>query len=207
MNHRRSVDNYKGVLWRLLPGIVASVISFGALFAAATSVNGILLAISRDIYALARDQIFPEALGRLGGAKHMPRAAILTVALLGVTGILGGASITEYALSAVMAIMLVQILSAGAVLALPRKSPERFAAAGFRLNPFWRVFCSVGLILFSLGFIGLGAAQSGASVLVFASIIAFGALYYAWRKRKLSSQGLRIEDVLRKDQMLASAGE
>ena len=41
----------------------------------------------------------------------------------------------------------------------------------------------------------------------FAGIIAFGALYYALRKRALSSKGLRIEDVLRKDQMLASAGE
>ena len=190
-----------------LPGIVASLISFGALFAAATSVNGILLAISRDIYALARDQIFPEALGRLGGQKHMPRAAILTVASLGLIGISRGASITQYALSAVMAIMLVQILSAAAVLALPRKSPERFAAAGFRLSPFWRVFCSVGLIVFSLGFIGLGVAQSGASVGVFAGLIAVGALYYTLRKRALSSKGLRIEDVLRKDQMLASAGE
>ena len=121
-------------------GIVASLISFGALFAAATSVNGILLAISRDIYALARDQIFPEALGRLGGQKHMPHAAILTVTLLGLIGISRGASITQYALSAVMAIMLVQILSAAAVFALPRKRPERFAAAGFRLSPFWRVF-------------------------------------------------------------------
>ncbi len=67
--------------------------------------------------------------------------------------------------------------------------------------------CSVGLILFSLGFIGLGVAQSGASVGVFAGIIAFGALYYTLRKRALASKGLRIEDVLRKDQMLASAGE
>ena len=68
------------------PAIVASLISVGALLAAATSLNGILLAISREVYALAEDRIFPRQLGELRGRHNIPMAAILTVAGVGFIG-------------------------------------------------------------------------------------------------------------------------
>ena len=187
------------------PEIVASLISIGALFAAATSLNGILLAISRDVYALAEDRIFPRQLGELHGKHNIPIPAILTVAAVGFIGTAVGSTITRYAVAAVMAIMLLQILSAAAVLALPKRSPERYAQAAFRLSPLWRVVCSGGLILISLGFIGLGAAQDPSAAQVFVVLVVLGAGYYSVRKALLRRQGLQIEDVLRKDRALASA--
>jgi len=187
------------------PDIVASLISVGALLAAATSLNGILLAISRDVYALAEDRIFPRQLGELRGRHNIPMAAILTVAGVGLIGTLVGSTITRYAVAAVMAIMVLQMLSAAAVLALPHRNPERFAAAAFRLSPFWRVVCSVGLILISLLFIGLGVAQDPAAARIFVVLMLLGAAYYGVRKAMLRRQGLQIEDVLRKDRALASA--
>jgi len=186
-----------------LPDVVAAGISLGAILAAATSLNGILLAISRDIYALAKDQIFPRPLAELKGKHNMPVAAIVTVAALGLAGISVGTTITNYALAAVMAIMLLQILSAAAVLNLPSRSPARFAGAAFRLTPFWRIVCSVGLILYSLAFIGLGVAQSTTSALVFAGLVALGGAYYVARKRVLDRRGIRIEDVLRNESSLS----
>lgn len=187
------------------PDIVASLISVGALLATATTLNGILLAISRDVYALAEDRIFPRQLGELRGRHNIPIAAIFTVAGVGLIGTAVGSTITRYAVAAVMAIMVLQMLSAAAVLALPHRSPERFAAAAFRLSPFWRVVCSVGLILISLSFLGLGVAQDPAAARIFVVLMLLGAAYYGVRKAMLRRQGLKIEDVLRKDRSLASA--
>jgi amino acid transporter len=187
------------------PELVASLISIGALFAAATSLNGILFAISRDVYALAEDRIFPQQLGELSGRRNIPRAAILTVAGVGFIGTAVGATITRYAVAAVMAIMLLQILSAAAVFVLPKRSPKRYERAAFRLSPLWRITFSVGLILVSLLFMGLGVAQDGAAARIFVVLILLGAAYYGVRKMMLQRQGLQIEDVLRKDRALAAA--
>ena len=186
-----------------LPGAFASLISVGAIFAAATSLNGILLAISRDVYALAKDGIFPHPLAELHGRHSVPSAAILTVALLGLAGVAVGTTITTYAVAAVMAIMLLQILSAAAVFNLPRRSPQRFAAAAFRLSPFWRIVCTVGLIVYSLAFLALGVVQSWVSALVFVGLVALGGTYYVARKRNLGRRGVLIEEALRKDSFLA----
>jgi len=176
------------------PEIVASLIS-----------NGILFAISRDVYALAEDRIFPQQLGELSGRRNIPRAAILTVAGVGFIGTAVGATITRYAVAAVMAIMLLQILSAAAVFVLPKRSPKRYERAAFRLSPLWRITFSVGLILVSLLFMGLGVAQDGAAARIFVVLIILGAAYYGVRKMMLQRQGLQIEDVLRKDRALAAA--
>ena len=61
---------------------VANLIAVAAILAAATSVHGILLVHSRDVFALARDDVFPESLAQpfrrrdsraRGGPAHGPR--------------------------------------------------------------------------------------------------------------------------------------
>lgn len=183
---------------------VASFISAGALLAAATSLNGILLAISRDVLALAQDGIFPAPLARLSGPNRIPRLAIAVVAAVGFIGTAFGSSITRYAVAAVTAIMLLQVLSAAAVLQLPKRSPQRFAASPFRLSPAARVLCTVSLIAFSLAFIGLGLAQDPGAAPIFVGLVLVGAGFYAFRRRQLRRRGLSIEDVLRGDDAIAA---
>ena len=124
---------------------------------------------------------------------------------IGLIGTAVGSTITRYAVAAVMAIMVLQALSAAAVFALPKRSPERFANAAFRLSPIWRVVCSVGLILASLLFIGVGVAQDLSAANIFVVLMLTGGAYYGVRKAMLRRHGLQIEDVLRKDRALASA--
>lgn len=182
---------------RFLPGYVAGGISAAALLAAATSLNGILLAVSRDVYALGRDGIFPEAMGRLSQRFHSPNAAILAITAVALAGVLVGTTITAYAVVAVMSIMVVQIVSAAAVFALPRRSPEAFRDAAFRMPPRARVVCSVGLVLYSLAFIGLGISQSRPSAVLFVGLLSLGTAYYALRRRSLRARGVDLDDVLR----------
>ncbi len=161
-----------------LPGPVAAFISLGALLAAATSLNGILLGQSRDLFALARDQILPTVFGRLHPTCRTPYVAIGALGMLSLGGILMSASITEYATLAVLGFMTFQIFSGVGVYLLPIRSPERFAQAQFRLAPFWRAFFGLGLVAVSVLFIVLAGAQNIRAVLAFAVYILVGVAYY-----------------------------
>lgn len=189
---------------RFLPAPWPAWISVGALLAAATSLNGILLSISRDIFALARDRIFPATLGRLHPRYVSPDVAVLSLTGLALVGVAVGTSIRNYAVVAVMAIMVSQILSALAVLLMPSRSPERFRQSAFRLRSGWRVFFSIGLVLYSLAFIALGMLQSAPSAGIFVLLVAVGTAYYVARRRTLRGQGLDLAGALRKDAALST---
>ncbi len=124
---------------------------------------------------------------------------------IGLIGTAVGSTITRYAWPRSWRSWFSRHCQRLAVFALPKRSPERFANAAFRLSPLWRVVCSVGLILVSLLFIGGGVAQDRSAANIFVVLMLLGAAYYGVRNAMLRRQGLQIEDVLRKDRALASA--
>lgn len=182
-----------------LPASVAGLISLGALLASATTLNGILLGQSRDVFALARDRILPESFGRLHPTYHSPFVAVGALGLLSLGGIAMGASITEYATLAVLGFMTFQIFSGLGVYLLPARVPDRFQRAPFRLSPRWRVFFGLGLVVLSALFVALAGLQNTRAVLVFALYIVAGVGYYAWRRRHLAKQGIDLEMALRQE--------
>lgn len=182
-----------------LPPSVAGLISLGALLAAATTLNGILLGQSRDLFALARDRILPEVFGRLHPRFHSPYVAVGVLGLLSLGGVAIGASITEYATLAVLGFMTFQMFSGVGVYLLPARAPERFDRAPFRLAPFWRVFVGLGLVVLSALFVVVAGLQNTRAVLVFALYIGAGVGYYRWRRRHLAGQGFDLETALRQD--------
>lgn len=181
---------------RFLPGWLAAAISLSAVLAAATSINGVLLTQTRDVLALARDRIFPKAFAHIGRSSGIPDRAVILMVLLSVAGILLGASITEYAVMTVLAFMVVQILAGVALLRLPKKFPEEFQKATFRLGSAGRLFVAFGLIVISFLFMILGISQSPAPSLVFLGTVVLGYVYYELRKKMLKKYGVIIEEEL-----------
>ena len=179
-----------------LPGSLATLVSLGALLAIVTSLNAIFLAQSRDIYALARDGILPEGLGRLSPRSETPTRSVTVVAVIAVLGVLLGASITRYATLAVVAIMVVQVLASLAFLRF--ESATQAPPHRFRLGPLSRTVVGSALILCSLGLAILAVIDSPATSLAFLALIGAGAGYYVLRRRALGRRGIRIEDALRK---------
>ena len=182
-----------------LPSSLAVLISLGALLAAATTLNGIILGQSRDLFALARDQVLPAVFGRLHPRFHSPDVAIMTLGVLSAGGVLIGATITEYATLAVLGFMTFQIFSGVGVYFLASRGAERFERAPFRLRPFWRVFFSVGLVVLSALFIALAGFQNTRAIAAFAVYIGLGVAYYEWRRRTLARRGIDLRTALRKD--------
>ena len=180
-----------------LPRWLAGFVSLGALFAATTSINGILLVQSRELYAVAKDRIFPERLARLSPASSVPRAAVVFASVLAGIAVLLGATIVEYAIMAVFGAMIVQGFAGLAVLRMPAVMPERFAASPFQLGRWARLLFGGGLMLSSVLFILIGVTQSTRSALTFGAFLAVGVCYYYWRRGRLRADGFELEEALR----------
>jgi APA family basic amino acid/polyamine antiporter len=179
-----------------LPAWTGAVIAIGALFAAATSLNAMLLIHSRDVLAMARAGAFPAVLGRRA-ARGVPVEAVLLVTALGLVGILLGNTIREYAAMAVISVMLLQVFSGIVVLRMHRALPETATSSGFRLGPFGRVLFGVLTIVSSLAFIVLAVLDGPRNGIAYLVVLGLGVVYYYARRVVLAGQGRSLDAVLR----------
>lgn len=178
-----------------LPGWLAALIAFSALFAAATSVHAVIMSSARQIYALAVDRIWPDIFARVNRFKT-PGNAVILVTLLSVAGILIGTSITNYAVITVIGFMIAQIMIGLTIWRAPRVFPEQFARAPFKLKGFWRHFFAWGLIVLSFAFLLVGVVTCALSALIYLALLALGALWYYYRKSSLRKAGFDLNTAL-----------
>lgn len=167
----------------------AKLIAVAAILAAATSVHGILLVHSRDVYALARDSVLPDGLAPLSKGG-IPSRAVVLLAGLGVAGTLPGASIVDYAVLSALGVMVLQVLAGLAVLRLPA-NPGRFG-----LREGTRRIVGIGFVVTSGAFGLVGAVQRPGLALAFAVAAALGFLYYAARARTLARRGVQLDHLI-----------
>jgi APA family basic amino acid/polyamine antiporter len=192
---RRGDATLSRVAGEFLPPGIGTLVAAAAVCAIATTINGLVLSKSRDLFSLAVDRVLPQSLTRVGRFGE-PRTALLFMAAVAILGVLMGRSFTEYASMSVLCVMVVHVLQGVVVLVLPRRSPEHFEAAGFRLGRGGRLFWGAGLIVCACGFIlaGLGTDTTGAIVYLVSCVL--GAAWYAWRRRTLRRRGLSIEELI-----------
>ena len=178
----------------LPPGLVA-IVAIGAVLAIATSINGLILSKSRDLYALSVDRVLPEQLAGVGYYGE-PRTALVAMSAAAVAGALIGRSFIQYASMSVLCVMVVQILSGIAVVRLRKRMPAAFEAAAFKSGRAGRLFWGGGLIVCSCCFIVAGLAGDATGALIYIAAFATGAAMYAIRRSTLLRRGVRIEDLL-----------
>jgi basic amino acid/polyamine antiporter, APA family len=181
---------------RFLPPTLVFVVAAGAVLAIATSINGLILSKSRELFALAVDKVLPSHLARVGHRYGEPRTALLAMSVVAIAGALIGRSFTEYASMSVLCVMVVQILSGLTIVVLPTRMPAAFQAAAFKLGPRARWFWGIGLTVCSLGFIIAGLMGDTIGALIYVVAFGIGALGYAARRFTLRRRGVRIEDLL-----------
>ncbi|MGE0556126.1 MAG: APC family permease [Gemmatimonadales bacterium] len=179
-----------------LPTWAGGVIAVAALLAGATSINGMLLVHSRDILAMARATVFPDALG-VRGRGGVPVAAVLTLGTIGVLAVLVGGTIRQYAVLVVISVMLLQAIMAVTLLRLPTVLPAAFAGASFKLGRPARWIFGLLTLVASIGFSFLAVADSLRYGIVYLGVLALGALYYLVRRRVVAGRGGDLDRVLR----------
>jgi APA family basic amino acid/polyamine antiporter len=205
---------------KLMPGIGIWIIFIAAMGAILTTINALTMSAARDLVAWARDGMLPKNVAHLHYKFKTPDIAILVVLILEVLGIIVSATIDKYALAAVLALMLIQIISAYCILRLPDKLPDLYRKSIFKFNGFWRWFTFIGTVITS-GFILLmgilldtmdakgNPTQIPYTVLVFIGVLAIGIIYYLIRKVYLKGKGIDLTANLQKvtDATLAEAEE
>lgn len=181
------------------PPWFGTLVAISALLGGATTVNAWFLTQTRDIYALARDQVFPKVLAHVSRKHAEPDAAIIFATFASLGGVLMGAQITEYAIMSVVASFVIYMIISLAVFLAPRRVPEHYARAQFKLGPVALPFFSLGFLLLCLAIEVIACLSSPKSVGIYLMLLIPGFVYYALRKRALRSRGVNIEDMLMKD--------
>jgi len=171
-----------------LPSWLVTFIAVGALFAAATSVNGIMMGLSRDFFQGASNGLFPRLFAGVHRRTRAPVRAVWLVGALALIGVLVGGTVTDYAQVTLMGLMIVQILTGVALLRLPKVLPDIYARAGFRLSKSMLLFVSVAYIAISASFLILLAGEQPKAVLIGIAYLLAGAAYYVSRKHFLKGK-------------------
>lgn len=170
-----------------LPAPLVTLIAISALFAAATTVNSILMGLSRDFFQGANSGLFPDVFSMVDQRTGVPNRAILLVGGLSLAGITVGGAITSYAQLALIGLMIIQIMTGLALLRLPTRLPDAYRASTFRLSiPVLRLV-AISYIAFSLLFFFILASERSTLLLMGLIYLLAGVVYErAWSRR---SQG------------------
>lgn len=182
-----------------LPSWFGAAVALSAMMGAATTINAWFLTQTRDIYALARDQVFPEPLAHVSAKHQEPDAAIIAATLAALAGVLFGAGIERYIVMTVAASFFIYMIISISVFLAPRRVPEHYARAQFKLGPIGLPFFSLGFFFFCLVFEVIAFLTDRRSVLIYLLLLIPGFIYYFIRKKILESRGINIGEMLRKD--------
>ncbi len=161
-----------------LPSALVTLVAGGALLAAATSINGILMGMSRDFYKGAKTGMIPDYFGRVHIKFGTPTRAVLFVGVLALLGTAVGGEIVSFAQLAVMAIMVIQILTGVALWRLPQRLPEVYEASSFKLGKGLLRVISVVFVLFSVVFLVILSMEKPTALVVGSLFVLAGYLVF-----------------------------
>ena len=166
------------VAGQFMPQWMMAALVLSILEAAATTINGLILGYSRDIFVVAEAKVFPQILARRSAKQQMPVNAIITYTLLSVAAILTGSDISDYALVAVMGLLLQQLFISVSLFRLPTVMADEYQAADFKLSRWVIKFVSALLFIISAGFIIKMVSDAPFFGLIILGVLGFGSLYY-----------------------------
>ncbi|MFB6105250.1 MAG: APC family permease [Halobacteriaceae archaeon] len=182
----------------VLSGPIASFfVVGGALFAIATTMNGVFIIAPKYLLALAEDGLFPEVLGRVNtrfGTPHWGLTAIYVISLAALVSPLPLAQLGS--LLGFGGIFLVAPVMIAAV-KFARTRPARYRRAAFSLPPRTLRGVAVAAVLLNTVLFVLLAVESTGMFAVWAGAMVVGGFYYLVRTRYLRSRGVDFPDRLR----------
>lgn len=170
-----------------LPAWVVAFIAASALLAAITSINGMLMGLSRDFYKGAKSGLFPQYFGAIHPRFRTPGRAVVMVGLLALAGVFAGGGILQYAQVAVLGLMFIQILTGLALLRLPTKLPQAYAASAYKLGNWPLRLVSFAYIAVSVIFLVMLGLEQPSALIPGSLFLLAGLGFYAVRRRSAGS--------------------
>ena len=187
-----------------LPAGWVGFVAFGALTAALTSLNAGAIALPREFLAQARDELLPASIGQVSKRTLTPIRAVgiyfLLVFLLLLMQFIGF-DIDFFAVMAAVGILLMTVVLAIAAVNLPRRFPEQYAKAYFKIPRPWLIAIAVFTTITSFAFMALALLDYKSTMTVvgiFLALTALAIIYYFVRVSVLKKRGVNWEERTKK---------
>jgi len=173
----------------------------GAVLALTTTLNALFMMATKSMMVITRDGLLPKSLGIVNRRFGTAHILFLAVWIISMIGVLSGLSLETFASYAAMGGILVFIPVLLASLALPRRFPEKYRDAAFKLTGFWRFLCPAVGMAMALFFclVILADLKSPVKIVLFVLFILSGFAYYEARKRFLLKRGVDLEQKIKND--------
>jgi len=165
------------------------------LIAIASTIHGVLLAYSRDLYSSARDHIVPTALGKVNKKYGTPHWSILFFTIGTIIVLLFQTSIVDLSVLCNFTITISGFVLAYIPLKLDKKLPELVEKAYFSLSKKVLVVLTVFNVSYSLFSILIMIALSPIVILSASVFYIIAILYYYLRKKWLIKQGIDLNEI------------
>jgi APA family basic amino acid/polyamine antiporter len=168
------------------PGLALFFTVGGGLLALATTINATFMFASRYIMVFAEDGVFPRALAGVNRRFGTPHWGLLIMFGLSIVFLPLGASSFEtlaYTASIGSIILFFPILISA--MRFPKKMPDAYARAPFKLRGAWLWVIPVLALLFGAFFIAALVMESLAAFLILIGWMIIGVAYYIIRDRYL----------------------
>lgn len=177
-----------------LPYFWVLMLGLGAIAAGLTSFNGGAIAIPRELFSQARDEIIPAFIGKVQKRSGSPMIAMGILFLLVIIMILMRWEIDYYGAVTAVGILLMTTMISISALRLPKKYPERYKNAYFTI-PKILLWIIVALsIISSLGFIALVIMKARSIGYMYIGVILVTVIYYFIRKAFLKRRGVDLSE-------------
>ena len=168
------------------PGLALFFTVGGGLLALATTINATFMFASRYIMVFAEDEVFPRALAGVNRRFGTPHWGLLIMFGLSIASLPLGASSFEvlaYTASIGSIILFFPILISA--MRFPKKMPEAYAKAPFKLKGAWIWIIPILALLFGAFFIAALVMESLTAFLILLGWMVIGIAYYVIRDRYL----------------------
>ncbi|MDQ1256911.1 MAG: family permease [Candidatus Hydrogenedentes bacterium] len=175
-----------------LPPLLVGFLSLGAFSAGLGALNAGAIALPREIFAQARDAVLPVALGRVDSKRRSPMNAISAFFSVAIAIAFAGLDIGFCGCMVAVGISMAAIVVSVSSLRLPRKFPDRYAAAYVHFPMPVLVLCTIVSALSSGLFIVIIAIERPSIIAVYAVWTVAILVYYAWRVRWLARRGIDL---------------
>ena len=174
---------------RIMGNTLKLGIGIAALAALATSLNGIILGASREIFVLANSGLLPEIFAKCSEKNNVPVGGVITIALLCMLAIVAGGGILQYASAVVLGVMFVQISLALAYLSMHKKQANNV----FFHMPLRNMFFGLATIVSSGAIALISLIDDYKTTLAVSFVFMLGWVYFDMRTRYLTKQGFDVE--------------
>ncbi len=182
-----------------LPEWYSIAITIAALLAAITSINMTIITNSRSFFAVARNKIYPDLFSKVSARTGEPNITIIIVAVVILIGIAFQGNIRQYASVSVIGWMLYGIIWGIALVRLPKKLPDHYNNAHFKLGAPALWTTAIVNIIVGVIFIYIAVRDNTAPAMGYFFLLFLGAVYYFFRQRILARRGISLAALLKNE--------